>query len=585
MTTPLAEYSERMLIEWDVPVPMDDGLTLRCDVFRPNSSAVVPTILSYGPYGKWVHFEDGYPIPWALATRDNPGFFERSSNRLQNFEVVDPEIFVPKGYAVVRVDGRGSGRSPGFLDPWSAREAHDIYEAIEWCAAQPWSNGRVGLSGTSYLAMNQWQAAALKPPHLSAICVWEGAADIYRDMVRHGGILCEFGRLWYEAGVLPVQHGRGSNGLRSRVTGDWVSGPDTLDDQTLTANRVDWHQECQRRQLVTDEYWRSRIPDLSAIDVPVLSTANWGGQGLHLRGSIEGFLAVGSKHKWLEIHCHNHWYEYYTEYGIELQSRFFDRFLKDEANDWSDQPRIHMQVRSPGEQFRWRGEYQWPLARTDWQTHYLNASDLSLQARAPGAADTVDYGGQSAGVTFLGPPMAHDTEITGPIAARLFVSTETSDVDVFLVVRVFAPDMHEVTFKGHIDPHTPVAQGWLRASHRKLDQQRSLPYRPFHAHDEVQPLSPGEVYELHVEILPTCVVIPAGYRLGLSVRGKDYEHAAAGMAQGGERTRFTGVGQFRHNDPEDRPSQIVAGTVTLHCGPAHPSSILLPVVPADPAHV
>ncbi len=82
--------------------------------------------------------------------------------------------------------------------------------------------------------------------------------------------------------------------------------------------------------------------------------------------------------------------------------------------------------------------------------------------------------------------------------------------------------MKEVVFQGALDPHTPIGQGWLRASHRKLDKKLTLPFRPYHTHDEKQPLEPGRVYELDIEIVPTCIVVPKGYRVGLTVRGRDY---------------------------------------------------------------
>jgi hypothetical protein len=193
----------------------------------------------------------------------------------------------------------------------------------------------------------------------------------------------------------------------------------------------------------------------------------------------------------------------------------------------------------------------------------------------------VSYGGLGDGVTFLTPPLPRETEITGPLAAKLYVSSESTDADLFLVVRVFTPNMKEITYQGALDPHTPIAQGWLRASHRKLDPNLTLPYRPYHTHDEVQPLTPGKVYELHVEIWPTCIVVPAGYRLGLTVRGRDYEYPggpSAGLGTLG--AVFTGVGPFQHNDPRDRPPEIFGRRVTLHCGPKQPSHLLVPIIPA-----
>jgi predicted acyl esterase len=191
----------------------------------------------------------------------------------------------------------------------------------------------------------------------------------------------------------------------------------------------------------------------------------------------------------------------------------------------------------------------------------------------------VTYDGLGPGVTFLTPPLEADTEMTGPLAAKLFVSSDTEDADLFLVVRVFTPDLAEVAFPGNIDPHTPVAQGWLRASHRKLDATMTLPHRPYHVHDERQPLERGEVVELDVEIWPTCVVVPAGYRIGLSIRGTDYEYPGEPVYLSNVKRPLTGCGPYRHDDPRDRPEEVFGGPVTLHFDPDRPSYLLAPVIP------
>jgi predicted acyl esterase len=570
-----------MRIDWDVPVGMDDGLALRADVFRPVADGAWPVILSCGPYGKWLHFEDLYTDQWRRMVEQHPDVAAGSTNAYQNWEVVDPEKWVPEGYACVRVDSRGAGRSPGFLDLWSAREAKDLHDCIEWAAGQPWSSGKVGVNGISYYAMNQWQAAALQPPHLAAMCVWEGAADYYRDLAHHGGILSAFARAWFPSQVIRVQHGRGARGYRSRVTGDWVSGPPTLSEEELGANRRDFWADCRDHPLASDEFWRSRLPDFSKITVPLLSAANWGGQGLHPRGNFEGFTRSASKQKWLEVHGIEHWTHFYTDYGVGLQKRFFGHFLKGEDTGWARQPRVLLQVRHPGERFVERREREWPLARTRWTKYHLDPAGHGLTRAPVRRPGRVTYAGLGDGVTFLTAPLRTETEITGPIAARLFVSSRTTDADLFLIVRVFAPDMREVTFQGALDPHTPVAQGWLRASHRKLDPALTRPYRPYHTHDEPQPLTPGRVYELDVEIWPTCIVVPAGARVGLTVRGRDYEYPGGpSVGLGTLGAVFTGVGPFRHDDATDRPPAVFGGDVTIHCGPRQPSHLLLPIIPA-----
>lgn len=577
-----SEVRDGMRIDWDVPITMDDGLVLRADVYRPIRSGTYPVILTYGPYGKWLHFEDLYTDQWRRMIAEHPDVAAGSTNKYQNWEVVDPEKWVPDGYACVRVDSRGAGRSPGFLDIWSAREAKDLYDCIEWAAGQPWSNGKIGLNGISYYAMNQWQVAALQPPHLAAICIWEGAADYYRDLSHHGGILCTFGRTWFPSQVIRVQHGRGTRGWRSRMTGDWVSGPPTLTEEELGANRSDFYEDCGKNPLTSDEYWRSRMPDWSKVNVPLFSSANWGGQGLHPRGNFEGFVRSNSSQKWLEVHGIEHWTHFYTDYGVSLQRKFFGHFLKGEDTGWKSQPKVVLQVRHPAEKFVERHENEWPLARTRWMKLYLNPADGSLVAEPLARDGSVTYSGFGDGVTFLTPPLREETEITGPIAAKLFVSSESTDADLFLVVRVFTPNMKEVTFQGALDPHTPIAQGWLRASHRKLDPKLTLPYRPYHTHDEKQPLTPGQVYELNVEVWPTCIVVPAGYRIGLTVRGRDYEYPGGpGVGLGTLGAVFTGVGPFKHDDARDRPPEIFGKSVTLHCGRERLAHVLLPIIPPE----
>jgi hypothetical protein len=196
------------------------------------------------------------------------------------------------------------------------------------------------------------------------------------------------------------------------------------------------------------------------------------------------------------------------------------------------------------------------------------------------AAGTVTYDAAGDGVTFLSAPLDAETEITGPLAARLWISSDTADADLFLVFRVFTPDLREVVFMGAIDPHTPIAQGWLRTSHRKLDPQLSTEYRPYHTHDEPQPLRPGEVVAVDVEIWPTSIVVPAGYRVALTVRGKDYEWGkSTGARLSNFKNELLGCGPFLHNDPRDRPASVFAGKVTLHCGPQRQSYVTVPVIP------
>ena len=562
-----------MKIDWDVPIRMDDGLELRADIYRPDEGKH-PVILSYGPYGKGLAFQEGYKTAWDIMARDYPDAVAGSSNRYQNWEVVDPEKWVPEGYVCLRVDSRGAGRSPGYLCHNNARETRDLYECIEWAARQPWSSGKVGMNGISYYASNQWRAAAAQPPHLAAICVWEGWNDPYRESARHGGIICSFRKNWQDMQVKTVQHGFAS-GKKNPVTGVPVCGDEILSAAELEKNRENMWQAFLSRELI-DDYYLERTADLSKVTVPLLTAANWGGQGLHTRGNFEGFMRAASKEKWLEVHGGSHWAPFYTDYGIDLQKRFFDHFLKGRQNGWDQQPRVQLNVRRPGEKFEIRHENEWPLARTQWTRFHLDPEGMRLTTEAPKSAKPLTYDPMGDGVTFS-MLAERETEITGPSALKAWVSSATSDADLFVVLRIFDPAGKEVLFYGALDPKTPVGQGWLRASHRKVDPKKSLPYRPWHTHDEKQPLKPGQPVELDVEIWPTCIVVPKGYRIALSIRGRDYEHDDAPASLSNMKNPMKGCGPFTHEDETDRPPQIFGGRVTLHL--EREAHLLLPIIP------
>jgi uncharacterized protein len=572
------EIRDGMRIDWDVPITMDDGLVLRADVFRPVKDGQYPVILSYGPYAKSLAFQDGYPSAWQRMVDKHPDVTAGSSNLYQSWEVVDPEKWVPHDYVCVRVDSRGAGCSPGFIDHFSPRETQDFYNSIEWAGVQPWSNGKVGLNGISYYGINQWHVASLQPPHLAAMCIWEGAADWYRDMTHHGGILSTFWENWYDMQVKTVQYGAGEKGKRSRVHNDLVCGPETLSDAELFRNRADFGAEIAAHPM-DDDYHKARSPKWDKVITPLFSAANWGGQGLHPRGNFEGFGRAASKHKWLEAHGIEHWTHFYTDYGREQQLRFFDHFLHGKKAGWAKQPKVLLQVRHI-DRFEPRAENEWPLKRTRWTKFYLDPAAMTLTTKKPSGVAQLKFASMGEGLTFLTPPLAKETEITGPSALKLFASSSTADADFFIVLRVFTGDLKEIVFQGAIDPHTPVAQGWLRASHRKLDKKLSKPYRPYHTHDQKQPLKKGETVELDIEIWPSSIVVPAGYRVGLSIRGKDYEY---GGASGGKLSNFKnelkGCGPFLHDDVRDRPPAIFNNTTSLHFGRGKTPYLLLPIIP------
>ncbi len=294
-------------------------------------------------------------------------------------------------------------------------------------------------------------------------------------------------------------------------------------------------------------------------------------------------MRAASKDKWLEAHGIEHWTHFYTDYGRKLQLRFFDHFLHGKDNGFDRHPRVLLQVRRI-DKFAERAENEWPLKRTKWTKFYLAARGGMLERKAPAGKAVVQFEALGNGATFLTEPLTQDTEITGPSAVKLFVSSSTEDADLFVVLRVFKGDLSEVVFQGAIDPHTPVGQGWLRASHRRLDKRLSTPYRPYHTHDRIELLAQNQVVELDIEIWPTSVVVPAGHRIGLTIRGKDYVHAGP---SGGKLSNFknelTGCGPFLHDDPRDRPLDIFGGVTSLHFGAGRRPYLRLPIIPPKKA--
>ena len=560
-----------ILIEKDVIVPLVDGHHVSCNVFRPNRTGRFPPIIAFTPYGKDSDVAVDFKRYWDFVLRDHPDVVQgESSGKYLTWEVPDPERWVPAGYAIVVVDARGTGKSPGYYELMGALQTRDVYDVIEWAAVQPWSNRKVGMLGVSYLAIKQWQVAALQPPHLAAMIPWEGMFDHYRDFFRHGGIFSSFFmRLLWESQIAVNQNGNGASPYRDRFTGERSTGA-ALDPQVLPGNLSNLFETGLQHRF-DDAYFTTRTPRPERIKVPFLSAGNWGGLGLHLRGNVIAFEQAASGQKWLEMHTDTHFASMYLAEAVALQQRFFDHFLKGEQNGFEREPPVLLTIRDPRGFIR-RKETEWPLARTNWVRYALDASTLALRPDDAAEAAMVDWPALGQGVTFRSAPFVEDSEFTGPLVAKLFVASSTTDMDLFLTLRIFDPQGVEVTFKGANDPQAPVSQGWLRVSQRRLDAARSKPYRPFHPHDGEDKLAPGTVYEADVEIWPTSIVFPKGYTMALTIGGRDFEReGATGMMKGS--------GIFMHDSAQDRSAPEFAGTSTLHTGGAHRSYLLLPKIP------
>jgi len=562
----------RMVLGKDVAVPMRDGATLRCNVFRPDVLRKYPVLMTLGPYGKDVHLSQFMPEAWEAIKRRHPEILAASSCKYLVFETPDPEMWAPEGYVVVKVDSRGSGKSAGKLDVNSPGEFRDFHDAIEWAAAQPWSNGKVGLLGISYYAAGQWMIAAQRPAHLAAILPWQGTYDFYRDRTRQGGILGSgFLKRWWNRSVLRNQHGNPDTPLTDLSTGERNTGPESLAPEELAANRVDYIENLLARPL-NGPWYEERSARLDRIEIPALVVANWGGLGLHLRGTILGWLGIASREKWLKIQSGSYFLTFLLPESVALQRKFFDRYLRNMDNGWEKEPRVEVAVRAGDDTVkRVARDTQWPLTGTKWTRFYLDASGLTLGATAPHKGASASYAAIGEGLTFSTAPLERPIEFAGPIKAKLWVSSSTDDMDLFATLRAFDSKENEITFLSAVEPKAPVSQGWLRVSQRKLDAKRSTEYQPWHTHDETQKLKPGEIYEVDVEIWPASLALPAGCRLALTLQGKDFERP-------GETGVQKGSGWFSHDDPRDRPPETFAGTHTMYSGSGRGAYLLLPAI-------
>lgn len=568
-----------MVLDKDVAVPMRDGAFLRANVFRPADGKAapgkLPVLMTLGPYGKDVHLSQFMPEAWDTLQRRHPEILKASSCKYLVFETPDPEVWVPQGYVVVKVDSRGAGKSPGKLDVNSPAEFRDFYDAIEWAAVQPWSSGKVGLLGISYYAAGQWMIAAQRPPHLAAILPWQGTYDFYRDRTRQGGILGSgFLKRWWNRSVLRNQHGNAESPLTDVDTGERNTGPANLAAAELAANRVDYIENLLARPL-NGPWYEERSARLDRIEIPALVVANWGGLGLHLRGTILGYLGIASHEKWLKVQSGSYFLTFLLPQSVALQRKFFDRYLKNVDNGWEREPKVQVSVRAHDDTVRRVvDDVQWPLTGTLWTRYYLDASNRTLAAAAPGKPASASYAAIGEGATFTTAPLERDIEFAGPIKARLYVSSSTDDMDLFATLRAFDPQGKEVTFLSAVEPKAPVSQGWLRVSQRKLDAKRSNEWQPWHTHDEAQKLKPGEVVEVDLEIWPASLALPAGFRLALTLQGKDFERPGEAGVQ-------KGSGWFLHDDPRDRPASSFAGTHSVYSGGKRASYLLLPGIGAD----
>ena len=382
-------------------------------------------------------------------------------------------------------------------------------------------------------------------------------------------------RNWYDKQVTVVQHGIG--GPRSAVTGEPVAGPETRTEAELESARVRFGEQIGAHPL-DGEFYRERSARWERITVPLLSAANWGGQGLHTRGNFEGFTRAASAQKWLEVHGLEHWTHFYTDYGIDLQKRFFACFLHGDDRGGGISPLFSCRsARSTVSSSVASGSGRWPAPSGRGSTCARRAH-WTRRRRPPTAGLRT---GRTDGVTFTAPPLADEPRSPGRSRPGCTCPRQP-DADLFwccgcsrrTATRSPSPARSTRTPRSRRAGCGCRTASWTRACPPSTG--------PYHAHDEIQPLVPGEVYQADVEIWPTSLVIPAGYQVALTVRGQDYEvHHPGAPRLGSFKNEMTGCGPFLHDDPADRPPELAGSTQTLWTGPGRESYLLLPVIPAD----
>ena len=525
-----------MIIERDVAVPMRDGVKIYVDILRPEVPARVPALVSWSAYGKHV------PAAYERFYK-NGGVRKEWFSKYAHYEGPDPLYWVPRGYAIVNCDPRGLWHSEGDATYWSNDEGRDGHDLIEWLAVQEWCNGKVGMTGVSYLAIVQWLVAATRPPHLAAINPVEGVSDMYREFAYHGGIPETF--------FFPV----------------WQTGI------CYSLNRVENIFEMAKRHPFLDAYWATKQADLGRITVPAYVVASWGDQGLHTRGTLEAFKSIASEQKWLEIHGRKKWEYFYQPESVERQRRFFDHFLKGVDNDVPRWSRVRLEARERYYVGKFRDENEWPLARTRYKRLYLDARTGSLRPTPTKTRASVWYDAPGDGTrcpaatreeraqfdyTFSEP-----TELTGHMKLRLWVEAKgADDMDLFIAIQKFDRKGESVPFAAFSALEDgPVALGWLRVSHRELDRRRSTPQQPWLLHQRELKLKPGVPVSVEIEIWPSGTRFAKGEKLRVVVQGSDiYKY--------GPWIRLAG-------HPETRN----AGRHVIHTGGKYDSHLLVPVVP------
>ena len=408
---------------------------------------------------------------------------------------------------------------------------------ITWAGTQEWSNGNVGLNGVSYLAIAQWAAATSNPPsHLKAIIPWEGNTDSWREVLYHGGI------------------------PETVFTSFWVNRVRSCANEEKPLPPFFVFKMGHKNPELLKKIKSPPIIALNTIEVPALICATWSDQGLHSRGSFEGYKKVSSKDKWLFTHGRQKWDVYYSDEALKSQKDFFDRYLKELDNGFDSIPSVRLEVRESLEDYEVRYEDSWPIARTQYQMLFLNGQSNELQNSPLEDTHKTKYDPFEGRISYTY-TFDKDTELTGNMKLKLWVSTNKgSDMDLFVGVKKLDTNGNEVHFYAKTGyKKGPVAMGWLRVSERELDEEKSTPWQPVLTHSNPQKLSKNEIVPVEIEILPSSTLFRQGEALQLVIQGSDlFVHPAMG--------HYYSVNKGKH---------------TIYSGNEYDSHLLVPVIPHE----
>lgn len=532
----ISGLEDQVIIDQDVGVETRDGVRLSANVYRPKSEGPFPVVMMLTAY----HKDEGpnqYPDYIRRNATPEYDMGQINVSPWTPWEGPDPAYWVQQGYAVVTLDSRGYGKSEGVASVLSMQDRHDFHDAITWAGTQDWSNGNVGLTGVSYLAIAQWVAASSAPEHLKAIMPWEGQSDNYREVLFHGGIPeTAFTEFWLTR-------------VRSKAN--------DIDLPPAAIVRFAGERPMLMKWLQENVMPPSGIA-LEEITVPALIAASWSDHGMHTRGSFEGFKRIGSEQKWLYTHGQPKWDVYYSPEALEMQTAFFDHFLKGADNGFDTRPRVRLEVRDTLDTYSVRSEDTWPLPATALTPLYLDAATDALADTQPTDSAVKRYDAVKGGAVFR-KTFSEETELTGNMKLKLWVEAEgADDMDLFVAIRKYDASGEEVTFYAKASyTKGPVALGWLRVSQRELDPDRSTPAQPVLAHERSLPLSKGEIVPVEIEILPSGTRFMPGETLEVSVQGRNQmDH----MALAHDKT-------------------VNEGTHVIHTGGRYDSHLLVPVIP------